>query len=91
MCLLSLVMAESVATFTIWDFALGGVLMVALLLLGVVVAPWVRRRYHPSNMADSTGGSCFDIDHLERMRRDGLITDEEFRSLRRAALGLELA
>lgn len=83
-------MAES-AAFATWDFVIGGVLMALLLFLGVVVAPWVRRKYHPSNIGDSSGGSCFDIDHLERMYRDGLITNEEFRSLRRAALGLDIA
>jgi len=75
---------------TVWDFVLGGVLMAVLLFLGVVVAPWVRRKYHPSNIDDSPGGSCFDIEHLEKMHRDGLITKEEFRSLRRAALGLDI-
>ena len=76
--------------FASWDFIIGGVLMAVLLLLGVVVAPWVRRKYHPSNIGGSASGSCFDIDNLERMRREGLITDEEFRSLRRAALGLDI-
>ncbi len=90
MCLMALVMAGSVETFAIWDFVIGGVLMAVLLLLGVVVAPWVRRKYHPSNIDGSPGGSCFDIDNLDRMRREGLITNEEFRSLRRAALGLDI-
>ena len=77
------------ATLTGWDFVLGGVILVALLIVGVVVAPWVRRRYHPSNIGGPDGGPPFDVERVERMRRDGLITDEEFRLLRRAALGLD--
>lgn len=87
---MALGMAESAAIFSTWDFVIGGVLMAVLLIVGVVVAPWVRRKYHPSNIDGSYGRSVFDIDRLERMRREGLITDEEFRTLRRAALGLDI-
>jgi len=83
-------MVESAATFSTWDFAVGGILLAVLLFIGVVVAPWLRRKYHPSNIDASRGQSAFDIDRLERMRREGVITDEEFRLLRRAALGLDM-
>jgi hypothetical protein len=72
-----------------WDFVLGGVILAVLLFVGLVVVPWIRRRYHPSNVGGLDGGSVFDIEGLERMRRAGLLTEEEFRSLRRAALGLD--
>lgn len=71
-------------------FIRGGVILAALLVGGLVIAPWVRRRYHPSNVGGVDAGSPFDIERLERMRRDGLITEEEFRLLRRAALGLDI-
>jgi len=78
------------AAITGWDYVLGGVILAVLLIVGLVVVPWVRRRYHPSNVGGPDEGSPFDIGHLEQMRRDGLITDEEFRTLRRAALGLDI-
>ena len=83
-------MTGLMATITGWDYVLGGVVLVVLLIGGLVVVPWVRRRYHPSNIGGPDEGSPFDIGRLERMRRDGLITDEEFRSLRRVALGLDI-
>jgi hypothetical protein len=83
-------MMGTATPFTGWDFVLGGVLLGVLIVVGVVIVPWVRRRYHPSNAGGADTGSPFDIERLERMRRDGLITREEFRSLRRAALGLDM-
>ena len=81
---------QEVVTLSAWDYVLGGVILALLLFVGLVVVPWVRRRYHPSNIGGPGEGSVFDIGNLERMRRDGLLTDEEFRSLRRAALGLDI-
>ncbi len=78
------------AIITGWDFVLGGAILAVLFIGGVVVVPWVRRRYHPSNIGGSDHGSPFDIGRLERMRRDGLVTEEEFRLLRRRALGLDI-
>ena len=67
----------------------GGVLMLAILLVGVLLLPWLRRRYHPSagggQRAQARG---FSMEGLEAMRRSGQISEEEFRALRRAALGL---
>jgi hypothetical protein len=83
-------MTGLMATIAGWDFVLGGVALVVLLIVGLVVVPWIRRRYHPSNIGGLDGESVFDIEGLVRMRRAGLITDEEFRSLRRAALGLDI-
>jgi hypothetical protein len=82
-------MMGTVSPLTGWEFVLGGVILTVLLIVGLVVVPWIRRRYHPSNVDGLDGGSVFDIEGLERMRRAGLITEEEFRSLRRAALGLD--
>jgi len=83
-------MMGTASPLTGWDFVLGGVFLVVLLIVGVVIVPWVHRRYHPSNVGGGDTGSPFDIERLERMRRDGLITQEEFRTLRRAALGLDI-
>lgn len=74
----------------LWHVVLGLVILALLLIVGLVALQWVRRRYHPSNVGGLDGGSVFDIEGLERMRRAGLITEEEFRSLRRAALGLDI-
>ncbi len=82
-------MIGTAAVFTGWDYFLGGVVLVVLLIGGLVIAPWMRRRFHPSNIGGLDGGSVFDIGHLERMRREGLLTEEEFRVLRRRALGLD--
>jgi hypothetical protein len=82
-------MTGLMVTVTGWEFVLGGVILTVLLIVGLVFVPWVRRRYHPSNIDGLDGGSVFDIEGLERMRRAGLITEEEFRLLRRAALGLD--
>jgi len=71
-----------------WYFVLAGVFIVVLVLAGVIIVPWVRRRYHPSSRDEQ--GSVFDIVHLEKIHSQGLITDDEFRRLRRAALGLDM-
>ena len=82
-------MMGTMSPLTGW-FIWGGAFLAALLIGGLVIAPWVRRRYHPSNVGGGDAGSPFDVERLERMRRDGLITEEEFRVLRRAALGLDM-
>jgi uncharacterized membrane protein len=66
----------------------GFVLVVLVVLLGAVVL-WARKR-------SLTGGgrqadNAFSIEDLEQMRRDGKITDEQFRHLRRVTLGLHQA
>ncbi len=73
-----------------WHLAIGGLLILAMVVGGSVLAPWLRRRLHPSSrMRDETLGRGFTIERLEAMRRDGEISDEEFRVLRRSALGLD--
>ena len=60
---------------------------------GVVVMGFVllllRRKYHPKYAADEDD-TGFSMDRLERLRREGEISDEEFRRLRRVALGLDI-
>jgi hypothetical protein len=71
-------------------FAVGGVLILVLVIGGSVVVPWLRRRFHPSGRArQGAGGAGFTMDRLEAMRRGGEISEEEFRVLRRSALGLD--
>jgi len=63
------------------------VVMAATVLLGAAVLI-VRRRFHPAAQEQDRQAG-FSIDHLERMRDGGQISDEEFSSLRRATLGLD--
>ena len=67
----------------------GTILLPVAVLLFLVVLPWLRRRY----LSGSTGQEAaegFCIEDLERMRRSGQISENEFRRLRRAALGLDM-
>ena len=57
----------------------GGVLLV-ILLVGGAVWKWLRRRL---SKPIAPIGSGFTIDDLERLRRQGTISDEEFGRLRR--------
>lgn len=63
---------------------IGGVI-VALIVLGVAVLS-VRRRLLGGGPADS--GAALDMETLQRQHREGAISEEEFRTLRRALLGL---
>ena len=65
----------------------GGVLVVALVILGIFVLV-VRRRLLAR--AEAEVGEAFSIDDLETMRASGHLTDEEFKQLRAVALGVAL-
>jgi hypothetical protein len=62
-------------------------LITVIIVIGAVVIPWIKRRYYGVGKV-SGPEQGFRIEHLERMRREGGISEEEFRRLRRAALGL---
>lgn len=62
-----------------------GLLMVVL-LAGMGVLLWLRRRVRAAG--ESGRAEAFSVESLERMRLEGRITDEEFKRLRRQALGL---
>ncbi len=66
---------------------IGAGLLAALLVIGLIIVPWIRRRYHGEG--GGSEGAIFDIERLEAMRRRGEMSDEEFRKLRRVALGLD--
>ncbi|MCD6303893.1 MAG: hypothetical protein J7M21_02905 [Planctomycetes bacterium] len=68
----------------------GAALLSVLVLAGAVFIRWVRRRFHPSagSSGGSSSGGVFSIESLETMLGRGEISREEFRVLRRAALGL---
>jgi len=68
----------------IWG--LTGVVMV--LLLGFALL-WFRRKYHPGGMSGDNKASIFSMKDIEDMRAGGMISDDEFRLLRAASLGLE--
>ena len=63
----------------------GLVLVGALLALGAVVM--VFRRMARSRL-DQLTGPALTIEKLEKLRSSGQISDDEFRTLRRAALGM---
>ena len=69
--------------FMIW----GGVVLLALLALGAVVFGF--RRKLTARLDEQ--GQGMSIEKLEELRSGGQISDEEFRILRRAALGLSEA
>ena len=69
---------------------LAGAIVVSVAVLGfLVLLPWLKRRYL-SGRAGHEAAEGFRIDDLERMRRSGHITEDEFRRLRRLALRLDV-
>jgi len=63
-------------------------LILVIIVIGAVVIPWIKRRYAGGGEV-SGPEQGFSIEHLQRMHDSGEISREEFRRLRRAALGLE--
>jgi len=60
-----------------------------VLVIGAVVIQHLRRGVRQTRRRrDGTREGGFGLEELERMRRDGGISDSEFRRLRRLALGL---
>ena len=67
-------------------------LIVVFVVIGAVVMPWIRKRYHPTaRREDGTLAGGFSMEDLSRMRRSGEVSEDEFRRLRRRALGLDEA
>jgi len=62
-----------------------GVAIAALIVFGLLALS-LRRRLLATE--DPERGEAFDLETLQRQRRAGQITEEEFRTLRRALLGL---
>ncbi len=79
---ISTVMAQAAPTGRI--ILLIGLAIVAVILFGLI-ALTLRRRLFGDAVEQ---GEAFDMESLQRQRRAGLISEEEFRSLRRALLGL---
>ncbi len=72
-----------------WHIVMGLALILAILIVGGLFIPWVRRKFHPAGRRpDGSLIGGFSIGRIEAMRRADEISDEEFRALRRAALGL---
>jgi len=72
----------------VFDLALyGGIVICAILALGVILVA-MRRRFHGR---PRQGGGDLSVEQVERLRRGGTISDEEFATLRRRALGLGAA
>ena len=67
------------------DILIASLWLVGLILVATVVIVWLRRRLQRDQ---GVGGSGMDVGSIEQMHRSGLISDEEFRKLRRSALGL---
>jgi hypothetical protein len=66
----------------------GSIGVVVIIALGFGLM-WFRRRYHPDGISDDSGTASFSMLSIEEMRDSGLISDDEFRSLRSASLGLD--
>ena len=71
---------------------LGGVILIGVVLgFGIGVA-FARRRYLKARALDGGGeGTGFAIDQIQSLHEAGRISDEEFRTLRNATLGLDTA
>jgi hypothetical protein len=67
----------------------GGIILAVVLVFGSICAVWLRRRLLSGGGRGGRGG--FDVERLEGLRRAGRISEEEFRALRRAALGIAAA
>ena len=75
---------STVVSTLLWGLALvAGVLALGFVLLVL------RRKYHPQYATDKDAAG-FSMDRLDRLHREGGISDEEFRHLRRVALGLDI-
>ena len=78
------------ASSVLTHLLIGAALIVAIFLIGLVLIPWARRRWHPAaRREDGTRAEGFSLERLEQMRAAGEISDQEFRTLRRLALGLD--
>ena len=76
--------------FALRNIIVGGLLILLTLVVGGVLL-WVRRRFHPaSRRPDGSDAGSFSLEQLGEMRRAGTISDQEFRRLRRLALGLDV-
>lgn len=73
-----------------WQIMVWGAALIALVLalgIGIVLA---RRRYLKCRAPDSEAEDAgFAIEQVESLHESGQISDEEFRTLRKAALGLD--
>lgn len=69
-------------------FIWGAVGVGIVLALGIALL-LLRRKYHPRYAAQE-GDTGFSIERLEGLRREGGISEAEFRRLRRVALGLDI-
>jgi hypothetical protein len=72
------------------ELIVGGVVLLAVIFVaGGLVIPWIRRRYHPSaRRQDGTQAGGFEMERLKELHRTGEVSEEEYRRLRRLALGL---
>ena len=77
------ILAAGVSGLVIWCVAL----LAAVAVLGVALLV-IRRKYRPGS-GDRPEPAGFDIEQLESMLASGQISPEEFRVLRRSALGLD--
>jgi hypothetical protein len=66
----------------------GSISVVVIVALGFGLF-WFRRRYHPDSISDDNLSATFSMRSVEEMRDSGLISDDEFRRLRSASLGLD--
>jgi hypothetical protein len=70
------------------DLAISCAALIGVLLISLFFGRRFKRRYDPrstSNQAETTGLS---IDEMEAMHDAGMISEDEFKLMRRSALGL---
>ncbi|NLW87281.1 MAG: hypothetical protein GXY38_10455 [Planctomycetes bacterium] len=74
--------ASSTAEYMVY----GGLLIAVVIFLGAGLL-WIRRMFLSSNKPQASNG--IDIESIEKLKRDGIITEDEFSRLRRLTLGLD--
>jgi len=73
----------------VWHVVVATSAIGALLVVAALVIQRLRRHVRSTDRReDGTRRGGFSMEELEQMRRQGKINDAEFRTLRRAALGL---
>ena len=81
---LHLVASENVSL----DLAISCAALIGVLLVAMFFVRRFKRTYDPRVMGGPTESAGLSIDELEAMHDAGMISDEEFKIMRRSALGL---
>lgn len=69
-----------------WDIVLPLAVLTGAIALGLWFRNWLIRRYLTGDSGESS--DAWDLSKLDELRRQGQLSDREFRDIRRAVLGL---